>query len=300
MLDRKYRARGRLVSGTSNPVNAFRSFGGVARNVAENLTRLGAEVRFVSIVGNDETGRAISAHIASLGADVSGVMTTADAPTAEYAAILDTNNELALGIADMEAFDLFTPDLLDQAWPLLASASWVFADCNLPAETLAALIARRRGESFKLAIDPVSTPKSRRLPQDLAGIDLLFLNHDEAAALVGSKDMGAAACAKALLQRGAQAVLLTEGGQGYLLAEAGGIGQFKAVPAKPVDITGAGDAMIAGTLYGLLSGRPPAEASRTGALLATLTTESTASVRQDLNPALFQRAAARLIDETLL
>ncbi|TIW31830.1 MAG: winged helix-turn-helix transcriptional regulator, partial [Mesorhizobium sp.] len=37
VLDRKYHAKKDLIFGTSNPVDGYRSFGGVARNVAENL-----------------------------------------------------------------------------------------------------------------------------------------------------------------------------------------------------------------------------------------------------------------------
>ncbi|WP_246716354.1 winged helix-turn-helix transcriptional regulator [Martelella soudanensis] len=41
VIDRKYLARAPLIAGTSNPVEGMRSFGGVARNVAENLAALG-------------------------------------------------------------------------------------------------------------------------------------------------------------------------------------------------------------------------------------------------------------------
>src|SRR5690606_9184134 len=115
---------------------------------------------------------------------VSQVVTTGERPTAEYAAILDPDGDLVLGIADMNIFDLLLPVHIERVWPYLAAASWVFCDCNLPAETLAALIAKRRSARFKLAIDAVSTPKAARLPKDLSGIDLLFMNMDEANAVL--------------------------------------------------------------------------------------------------------------------
>lgn len=288
VLDRKYRARAPLVFETSNPVDGFRSFGGVARNVAENLVRLGVDVSFVSIVGDDDTGRSLLRHLRDLGADVSQAVVTPQRPTAEYAAILDPANDLVLGIADMDIFDLLTPDHLDRFWPHLAAASWVFADCNIPAATLAALIARKEGARFRLAVDTVSTPKAVRLPQDLTGIDLLFTNGDEANALLGTAEpprrLSPAAAAAALRQRGAGEVIVTRGAQGYTVASGGGTDDMRAVPARPVDITGAGDAMIAGTLYRLLQGDALGVAARTGALLATLTTENAASVHPELSP----------------
>ena len=43
--------RGELQSRTSSPANIRTSFGGVARNVAENLARLGQPVNLISVVG---------------------------------------------------------------------------------------------------------------------------------------------------------------------------------------------------------------------------------------------------------
>jgi pseudouridine kinase len=51
----------------------------------------------------------------------------------------------------------------------------------------------------------------------------------------------------------------------------------------PVDVTGAGDALIAGTLFGLLAGERLADAVRTGTLVARLTIESAATVSRDLS-----------------
>ncbi|TIM70225.1 MAG: carbohydrate kinase, partial [Mesorhizobium sp.] len=51
-----------------------------------------------------------------------------------------------------------------------------------------ALMSRKQGARFKLAVDTVSSPKSARLPKDLTGIDLLFTNHDEANTMLGITD----------------------------------------------------------------------------------------------------------------
>lgn len=287
VLDRKYHAREELILETSNPVDGYRSFGGVARNVAENLVRLGVEVSFISIVGDDETGRALVRQLRDLGADVSQMITTTERPTAEYAAILDPRNNLAIGIADMDVFELLTPQRLDRCWPHLASATWVFVDCNMPAATINAIIQRKEGTRFKLAVDTVSTPKSKRLPSDLSGIDLLFTNHDEANTILGITDptrrLAPREAALALREAGVHEVIVTRGAHGYAVATEAGVTAMRSVPAHPVDITGAGDAMIAGTLFRVLAGEPVERAAQTGALLATLTTESASSVHPDLS-----------------
>jgi pseudouridine kinase len=287
VLDRKYHAQTKIVLETSNPVNSSRNLGGVARNVAENLARLGSSTGFISIVGDDDGGHALLKAMRELEIDVSQVVTTSERPTAEYVAILDQQGELVLGIADMNIFDLFRPDNIEKAWPHLASASWVFADCNLPSDALSRLIERRKGASCRLAIDAVSTHKVSRLPQDLTGVDLLFMNVDEANAVLDRSLPhtleGATVAAQALQDAGAEMVVVTAGSQGMAVAGPLAVQTIAAIQAHPVDMTGAGDAMIAGTLHRLLEGDEIVEAVRTGALLATLTTECATSVHPDLS-----------------
>lgn len=287
VLDRKYHARKALIFETSNPVDGYRGFGGVARNVAENLARLGVATGFVSVVGDDDAGRALVRHMKDLGVDVSQMITTSERPTAEYAAILGPNNDLVLGIADMDIFEQFTPAHIDRIWPHIAAAAFVFADCNLPEATLGALIAKKHGRRFRLAVDAVSSPKVLRLPEDLTGIDLLFLNNDEGNTILGRSDpsehFAPKETALRLQQRGADEVVVTMGANGIAVASQTGVVTVDSVLARPVDVTGAGDAMIAGTLYRMLSGDDCATAARTGALAASLATESGSSVHPDLS-----------------
>ncbi|WP_255560403.1 PfkB family carbohydrate kinase [Pseudochrobactrum sp. Wa41.01b-1] len=300
VFDRKYHAHAPLISETSNPVSGYRSHGGVARNVTENLARLGVNIGFVSILGDDETGRAILDHLRLLGVDVSRAIVTNEAPTAEYAAILGPDNELALGIADMGIFDLFKPETLETVWPHLASADWVFADCNLPQATLETLLAKKTGSRFRLAVDTVSAPKALRLPQDLSGVDLLFLNLDEAHSLLrhpaGTPRLTAEQAINALHARGVAKIVMTMGAGGVHIGDESGIRHIASVPAQPVDITGAGDALISGTLYCLLDRKELPDAVRTGTLLATLTTESDASVHPDLSAHFLEANLHRIRD----
>jgi len=298
VIDRKYLARAPLIAGTSNPVEGMRSFGGVARNVAENLAALGAGVSFVSAVGADESGRDLARHLSARGIDVSSLFALPEERTAEYAAILEPGGDLAYGIADMAIFDRLTPELLANAAPYLAAARLVFADCNLPAATLSSLIDQRRVGRFELAIDAVSTPKVMKLPRDLSGVDLLFLNLDEASTYTASsfsRDInGMREAAKVLNEAGAATVILTCGVLGAVVSTGGKATSVPVVAANPVDMTGAGDAMIAGTLHHYLESNALDEAARRGALIAALTTESPASVHPQMSVHLVEANLHRL------
>jgi len=288
-IDRKYHALAPLVAGTSNPAQGSRSFGGVARNVIENLARLGVATSLITIIGDDEAGREILRQLRDLGVDTGLISISAADPTAEYVAILDPANDLALGIANMGVFDQFTMAQFERAWPHLASAAIVFADCNLPADILAALINRARGANCQVAIDTTSTPKSARLPHDLTGVDILFTNRDEAEGMLGRALPPEAACL-ALREKGAAKVVLTLGRAGCLIAEAGGITRIQPPRVTARDVTGAGDALIAGTLYRLLGGEKLADAARVGVRLAALTVASEATVLPTLSADMLDRA----------
>jgi pseudouridine kinase len=259
----------------------------VARNVAENLARLGASAALFSIVGMDESGAALIEHAKGAGIDVRYVLRDPHRVTSEYAAILQPDGDLALGVSDMEAVEAMRVSDLAQHWDAFSESRWLFVECNVPADVLAWCIERSRTSRFQLAIDAVSEPKAQRLPDDLTGIDLLVLNEREAAAYLREKEhdsseRSALDRAQALRDRGAHAVILTRGVQG-LVVHGETHTEIAAAPAECVDATGAGDALTAATIFRLLRGDGIQEAARIGSRCAALTVETPHTVRPDLH-----------------
>ncbi len=88
---------------------------------------------------------------------------------------------------------------------------------------------------------------------------------------------------------------MTLGAEGALVATPGNrVTTQPALPAQLEDVTGAGDALIAGTLFGLLEGAPLRDALVTGLLAASLTLEREGSVRPDLSARLLDAARERI------
>jgi pseudouridine kinase len=302
VLDRTLRLAAAPVPGSSNPARMSTGSGGVARNVAENLARLGVPVALVSRVGDDDSGRELLAGLDRAGVDRSAVREVAGAATAQYVALLDPAGELVIAAAAMDLFDGFDPDHVLPAAG--AATGLVLADTNLPGPVLAALVAAGRYGALRLAVDAVSTAKVTRLPADLTGVAVLFCNQDEAQAwlalpggaehdqalhgqaLHGQAEHGRAAddgpvvAAQRLVDAGAEQVVLTLGAGGALLAGPQGVLRLPAEPVPVVDVTGAGDALVAGTLAGLVRGRSPAEAVANGVRLASRTVAVQGSVVQ--------------------
>ncbi len=291
-VDRSYRVQGSALAGSSNPATrALPLFGGVARNVSENLARLTIRSALFTAVGNDALGQALLDELRAAGVNVD-LVKIIDGASDEYAAILE-RGELALGAADMRAIESLTVDDLDRRWEALAGSAWLFVDCNVSAGILQACLARSSIASYQLAVDAVSEPKAQRLPARLDPIDVLFINEGEARAYLGAaggeppEDLAAA-----LLTRGARSVVLTGGKRGMICGDDTGLTHVPATPAHHVCATGAGDALVAGILWRLISGDRLRDAGHTGASLAALTLETDRSVRADLSSALVDRHIA--------
>ena len=294
VIDRKLRSAEPIRPGTSNPVVATLGFGGVARNVAENLARLGGKVSLASCVGDDASGRALLAHLAEVGVDVAAVEVIKGASTAEYTALLQPDGMLFAGGADMAILDRIHGDLAKSALSGIVGDAWIFADCNASTQALADMIRHCAQAGLPLAIDAISVAKARRLPRDLAGVACLFLNRAEAAAVLGQESGDPATMARMLVARGPRAVVLTLGEAGALLCEGQNLKHVPAEPAHVADVTGAGDAMIAGTLFGYAGGLAMPDAVKLGTHIAARTVASASSVDDLLTPRVAQRFVSSL------
>lgn len=269
VVDRTYRLSGPLQPGTSNPATALVSYGGVARNLAENLARMGRRVGLISAVGDDAAGDGLVTHLGGLGVETGDVARMAGATTSDYCAILDPAGELAVAVANLTLLETAYADLAQRAVARLTATRWLFADCNAPAPGLARLITAAGMAGVSLAVDAISAPKATRLPADLTGVSVLFLNRDEAAStlavpLTTEPDI----MAHQLIGRGARTVVLTLGAEGALALDDATLVHQPSLARDIRDVTGAGDANMAGVLHALLAGDNLATSLRLGAMMA--------------------------------
>ncbi len=289
-LDRKLRALAPLSLHTSNPASQAESFGGVARNIAENLARLGTPVALLTAVGSDSSGAALLAHAESAGIATHGALRLEDAASGTYTAVLDANGDMVVALADMALYDRMTPAFVAAREAQLAASALVVADLNLPLETVDALLAQARRSAVALVLVAVSEPKMARLPPALAGVRLLVLNAGELAARVGRPLENEAAMEAAMREvqaQGARDVVVTRGAAGVLLTQPdGAIARLDAPPAEVADVTGAGDAFAAAVCWSLVQdgGDDLVLACRRGLHLSKLTVGTLDTVHPGLGP----------------
>jgi pseudouridine-5'-phosphate glycosidase/pseudouridine kinase len=155
---------------TSNPAVIAQSLGGVGHNVAVAANYVGSSVIFCSVVADDLSGRAALSTLEKEGLSTTGVSVLPATPgtrTAQYIAINDIKKDLLVAMADMGIVELPESQLdFDGFWePLIerTKPKWVVVDANWRPEVMTkwSTIARKHGA--RVAFEPVSTAKARRL-----------------------------------------------------------------------------------------------------------------------------------------
>ncbi|KTD70904.1 carbohydrate kinase family protein [Legionella tucsonensis] len=286
-VDRKLTSIHKLQLGTSNPVSSMFTFGGVAHNVATNIALLTHNVHIYSVVGEDNYGMQAITHLKNMGIQIQNILTIHNKPTAHYDVILDNDGEVFLALADMEIFDHVPFEQFTQSWNEWGNKEIVFLDTNLPQEIIEYAIQIARSQNIKLCIDPVSVIKAKKLPACLEHIFLLKPDRFEAEALTHTRIHSVSDCIKAgqlLLEKGVGNCIISLGKSGYVIVNETIQKHFPAFFIDPIiDVSGAGDAFIAGILYELKQEKPIINACQTGAAMAALTVQSRHTVNKQIN-----------------
>ncbi|MET3317460.1 UNVERIFIED_ORG: pseudouridine kinase [Peribacillus simplex] len=285
--DRKARSNQEVRLYSSNPVKITEACGGIARNFAENLSRLGCSTTLMACVGDDKEGNWILNETKRQGVDVSQVWVLPTERTGTFTTLLDINGESIVSMADMNIYEKITTSMFEEKWSYIISSQAVFLDTNIPKECLSYLINRCRDENIPMYIDPVSTAKARKLPFRLDGVELLMPNREEAEILAEIKIESIKDCQLAcekIRQRGVQKVIITLGDQGvyyFSTEESGHLPPFK---TDVVDVTGAGEAFSSCAIYGILNEESLFSACKLGLAGAALTIQTEESISSFLKP----------------
>ncbi|MBS8266663.1 winged helix-turn-helix transcriptional regulator [Mesobacillus boroniphilus] len=285
-VDRKIWPKGVLELRTSNPAESSKSCGGVARNIGENLGRLGSDVSILTVVGDDHEGQWLMEYTKAF-ADITPSETLQGQSTGAYTAVLDHEGEMTVALAEMSIYEFITPEFLDRKWNYFASSDFVMLDTNFPAGVLERIIERCHKENIQLCITPVSSPKARKLPEDLTGVTWLIANKEEAEAISGisiNNEGDFFKAAELIIHKGVEKVVISRGDKGLIYFTSKGEAGVLIPPAiSVIDVTGAGDSLVAGIIYAHLNGIQTEDACKIGMACSILTLQSIETVNPILN-----------------
>lgn len=285
-LDRKFFVNNELLHGTSNPIESAHSVGGVARNIGENLGRLGESVALITTRGADSEWQTIH--------DLSAPFINLDfaekiegESTGCYTALISHEGEMEYGFADMNIYDQLTPEVLIKQTYILKRAKCIIADLNTPKVSLDFICAYAEKYDIKLVLIPVSGPKMNRLPDKLNAVDWLIVNRDETEAhfnIVINSDEELLKAARMWNDAGVNHVIVTNGVKSIAYSGKNGAGKiYSIIPSKKVvDVTGAGDSFSSAIVYGWLKGYSIDEIVKMAMMNSSKTIETEYTVRQDL------------------
>ena len=266
-------------AGDSNQGQISTSAGGVARNIAENLARLGSAVQLITGLGDDGFSVSVRASLNLPLLDLSACYAPPDTPSDCYLSLYDMKGELVSAVNQMRLVNKLTPSYLKRFETQITGANLIIADCNLPPDTIYWLAVLP--DRPTLFFDGVSMEKITRLQSCLEQIDGLKCNRLEAAALLNCSVRATPDQLVAdLHQRGVNIVLLSLGSEGVQLGSAGQQLHFPLLepPQTIASVAGAGDALLSGFLHSHFNGASDEAAMHFGLRAAQLSLTCTDAV----------------------
>lgn len=267
-----------LILATSNPGICYESDGGVGRNIAEVLGRLGSKPILFSAVGGDSRGTSLMSRMEDeydICRERQYIEVVKGANTATYLAVLDSNGDLHTAIADMGVLSrIKIPDE-----ETLSHADYLIVDANAPIESLIEAAKNARWTATKVCFEPTSVPKAAVISKNnqfMSSLTYAFPNVDELSAMSGQSNLISddliKNAAKMVLNRMNQTeshLVITMGAKGVLLASKYEVKpiifkRFEATAIQSNNCTGAGDTLAGAFVHALLNGKNEEEAVKLG------------------------------------
>lgn len=256
----------------SNPGRVRVSFGGVGRNIAENMARIGINTRFISVIGDDEKGKSILQHAKRIQLNMDDSLVVEGESTPTYMAILNEHGEMESAIVDMKITDKITKEFVDSKEELIKNAEYMVMDSDNPA-IVEYIVTKYQGYT-KFILDPVSAAKVQHIKHLIGYFHTIKPNRHEAEVLCGFPIRNEEEVRKAgryFREIGVKKVFISLDKEGIYYNDGEEEGLIQANEVKVVNVTGAGDSCIAGLGYGYLNGLSMKDTTKYSLAMSVLT-----------------------------
>lgn len=279
-----------LIQGDSNPGKITMSYGGVGRNITENLGRMGVPVKFISVAGDDFPGRGAVRELEDIGVDVDNVKLLPEENTAVYMSILNIVGDMELALCNMDILERISVDFIDSAYENIKNSKIIGIDTNLTEDALG--YATEKFKDIPIFLDPVSATKAERAKKFIGRFHTIKPNRIEAEILSGMSIMSGEELEKAgqwFLDQGVKRVFITLGPGGVYYRDEKEAGTIRPEAPEIVSATGAGDAFSAAIIYSYLKGFDMKKTAEAGMAAAAISMQSKSAVNSRMSEELFQQ-----------
>ena len=270
----------------SVPGRVAKASGGVGRNLAENLVRLGLPTELITAFGDDRNGKALLSECQELNIGVRYSILANGRKGALHLAILDENNDLYAGIADLSILDVITSTYLASQLPALQEASLICLETNTPPAAIEWLLEQEL--DVPIYLDPVSAHLATRVQHQLGKFHTIKVNRRQAEVLGGrplDQLMDVEKLANKWIALGVQRVFITLGSQGAYAADAERKIHLPAAKVTVADTTGAGDAFQAGLIWASLRKWSLEDCCRAGLAASTVAVRAEGAINKEMSQA---------------
>ena len=217
------------------------TYGGKGANQAVGAARSGADVSFISALGDDGFAPDFVANFKKDQIDVSRISFKKGFATGTALIMIDKNGENCISVAPGANNEL-KPEEIDAAEAILAEAEMILLQCEIHPQTLRYIIRKASDMNKKLLLN--LAPAISLEAEYLAPLEWLIVNESEASFLVGRSVETAQEMESAvheLEQRVKGGVILTLGSKGSFIARGATREHVAAFSVQAVDTTAAGD-----------------------------------------------------------
>jgi pseudouridine kinase len=271
-----------LVMGDSNPGKITISRGGVGRNIAENLSRLGVQVEFITVLGDDVYGQEILKNCRELGMHMEHTLVAAGESTSTYLCINDERGEMEVAVNEMDLYRLLTPEYLEPKLPLINRGQLLILDANLTEEAIVFLAEHCR---VPILAEPVSAAKSKKFYPILDKLYGIKPNRLELSALTGisaTSERNLFKAATELINKGVKEAYISLSSEGVLCVNQEGAKKLPCFGSQVVNSTGCGDAFMAAIAWASLKDKSLEEKTRAGLAAAAICIEAEGAINTGL------------------
>jgi pseudouridine kinase len=259
----------------SNPGKVSVSFGGVARNIAQNLTNIERPVRLLTVFGDDVLGSQCAKDCVERKMDISHSMFLENKGSSTYLAIANKDGEMSVGIADMDILKNLTKEAVTPFLESINENDVLVVDTNLEFDMIEFITSNA---SCILACDPISTTKTNKIIPFLNRLTVFKPNRLEAEVCCGFPITDDESLMKALgyfRRIGIRDVIITLGVRGGAIACDEGTFRYYHKDISVISATGAGDAFLGAYIAYLHLGSLVALKYGVAAAIATCLCETT-------------------------
>ena len=232
---------------TKNQMKRFiRQGGGPVATALVALARLGASVSYFGKLGSDELSTFVLDDFVREGVDIGDVIKEEGAgPYFAFIVVDEKSGNRTIWWTDEEVPPIKPGEIKEE---VIAKAKYLLIDeYQFETALRASQFARQSG--VKVVLD-AETPDKCGMDELIRMVDFLIVPHEFASGFTGDDDLESSA--KALLDLGPGAVVITLGAEGSFCKTAGESFRQAAFQVKAVDTTGCGDVFHGSFIYGLL------------------------------------------------